>query len=123
MTSLLRTAASRYWGVLLILVIWQAWVSVGDLNSIVMPRPAAVAAELIGHPSIYLTNGVQTLALAAGGLVVGMTLGSLIAIACWFSRLVTGMLVPLAMIFSSVPVVALIPIIARLLGLDTEPPS
>ncbi len=118
MPKALKTAVTRYWGILLILVLWQSWVSIGNLNAIVMPRPLAVAADLIGNPAVYLGNGAQTLALAAGGLLAGMMLGSLIAIACWFSRLVTGMLVPLAMIFSSVPVVALIPVIARLLGYD-----
>jgi NitT/TauT family transport system permease protein len=118
MPRLLKSAFSRYWGVLLILILWQAWVTLGELNAIVMPQPIDVVVDLVSNPGIYLQNGVQTLALAAGGLLLGMTLGSLIAIACWFSRLATGMLVPLAMIFSSVPVVALIPVIARLLGYD-----
>jgi NitT/TauT family transport system permease protein len=118
MGALLKTAVNRYWGVVLILALWQAWVSIGDFNAIVMPQPSAVAMDLIRNPGIYLTNGLQTLALAAAGLVLGMALGSFIAIACWFSRMVTGMLVPLAMVFSSVPVVALIPVIARLLGYD-----
>jgi ABC-type nitrate/sulfonate/bicarbonate transport system permease component len=114
----MRTAFKRYWGGLLILALWQSWVTFGKLNAIVMPQPIDVAADILGNPGIYLRNGAQTLFIAAGGLLFGMTFGSLIAIACWFSRLATGMLVPLAMIFSCVPVVALIPIIARLLGYD-----
>lgn len=120
MLSALKTALNRYWGVLLILVLWQAWVTIGDLNAIVMPQPADVVIDLVSNPGVYLGNGAQTLALAAGGLLLGMAFGSMIAIACWFSRLATGMLVPLAMIFSSVPVVALIPVVARLLGYDIK---
>jgi len=120
MPGALKTFFNRYWGVLLILVLWQAWVTLGELNAIVMPQPLDVVIDLISNPGIYLANGVQTLALAAGGLLLGMAFGSLIAIACWFSRLATGMLVPLAMIFSSVPVVALIPVVARLLGYDIK---
>ncbi|MDH2091654.1 ABC transporter permease subunit [Rhizobium pusense] len=120
MLGILKTAFNRYWGVLLILVLWQAWVTIGELNAIVMPQPADVVVDLVGNPGVYLKNGVQTLALAGGGLLLGMAFGSLIAIACWFSRLATGMLVPLAMTFSSVPVVALIPVVARLLGYDIK---
>lgn len=120
MLRALKTAFNRYWGVLLILGLWQAWVTVSGLNAIVLPQPIDVVIDLVGNPGPYLANGAQTLALAAGGLLLGMAFGSLIAIACWFSRLATGMLVPLAMVFSSVPVVALIPVIARLLGYDIK---
>ncbi|AJE46665.1 ABC transporter permease [Plastorhodobacter daqingensis] len=119
MTSLinvLRTGISRYWGVILVLGIWQLWVSVTGVNAIVMPRPLDVLRDLVGNPSVYLHNGGQTLGLAVAGLAAGMALGTLIAAVAWFSRLLSGMLVPLAMIFSSIPVVALIPVIARILG-------
>jgi NitT/TauT family transport system permease protein len=42
----------------------------------------------------------------------------LLALAAWASRLLNGLLTPLGLIFSSIPVVALIPILARLLGYD-----
>ncbi len=118
--SLLKLGLSHYWGVFLVLAAWQAWVSLGDLNAIVIPRPLQVVTDILSNPGVYLANGGQTLGLAAAGLAMGMAFGSAIAIACWFSRLATGMLVPLAVIFSSVPVVALIPIIARLLGYDVK---
>ncbi|AYM19969.1 ABC transporter permease [Agrobacterium tumefaciens] len=120
MLAILKSGFNRYWGVVLILVLWQAWVTIGQLNSIVLPQPFNVLVDLVSNPGVYAVNGVQTLALAVVGLLLGMACGSLLAILCWFSRLATGMLVPLAMIFSSVPVVALIPIIARLLGYDIK---
>ena len=43
-----------------------------------------------------------------------------LAIAAWFSPIAAGLLNPLTVLFSSVPVVALIPVIARLLGYDTS---
>ncbi len=80
-----------YWGVLLLLVAWEAWVIVGI-----------------------------TLTVAVFGLVVGMLVGTGLAIAAWFSPIAAGLLNPLTVLFSSVPVVALIPVIARLLGYDTS---
>ena len=68
----------------------------------------------------------MTLELACGvfaalfGLVMGMAVGTALAIAAWFSPVASGLLNPLTILFSSVPVVALIPVIARLLGYDTS---
>lgn len=109
---------SRNWAVLALLVLWQAWVSIGGLNSIVLPAPWPVLRDVLTNPGLYLTNTAQTLATAAAGVVIGVVLGALVAIAAWASRLLSGMLTPLGLIFSSVPIVALIPILARVLGYD-----
>ena len=61
-----------------------------------------------------------TLAVALFGLVMGMLVGTALAVAAWFSAIASGLLNPLTVLFSSVPVVALIPVIARLLGYDTS---
>jgi NitT/TauT family transport system permease protein len=109
-----------YWGILLLLVTWQSWVAINRFNPIVMPTPVAVLGDLASHPEVYLGNVGATLAVASFGLVAGMTVGAALAIAAWFSPIASGMLNPLAVLFSSVPVVALIPVIARVLGYDTS---
>lgn len=118
--STLRIGLSRYWGVLAVLLAWQAWVSISGVNAIVMPQPINVLTDLVTNPMVYITNGGQTLILAALGLVLGMLLGTIVAVLAWTSRLLNGILVPLGLIFSSVPVVALIPVLARLLGYDLK---
>jgi NitT/TauT family transport system permease protein len=114
----LQMALSRYWGVAAVLVLWQVWVSAWGVNSIVMPQPFDVLRDIVENPGVYLQNGGQTLLLAALGLVLGMAVGTIIAVIAWMSRLLSGILVPLGLIFSSVPVVALIPVLARLFGYD-----
>jgi ABC-type nitrate/sulfonate/bicarbonate transport system permease component len=109
-----------YWGVLLVLVAWQLWVVIGRFNVIVMPTPLAVVDDLLTHPGVYLANVGITLAVALFGLVAGMAVGTGLAVAAWFSPVAAGLLNPLTVLFSSVPVVALIPVIARLLGYDTS---
>ena len=109
-----------YWGILLLLVAWQLWVVVNRFNPIVMPTPVAVLGDLVRHPDIYLRNVGITLAVAVFGLVAGMLVGTGLAIAAWFSPIASGLLNPLTVLFSSVPVVALIPVIARILGYDTS---
>lgn len=109
-----------YWGILLLLLAWQLWVVADHLNVIVMPTPLAVLHDLVSHPDVYLENVGSTLAVAAFGLVAGMAVGTALAVAAWFSAIAAGLLNPLTVLFSSVPVVALIPVIARLLGYDTS---
>ena len=107
-----------YWGVVLLLAAWQLWVIANRFNPIVMPTPVAVLGDLAQHPDVYLSNVGITLAVAAFGLVGGMLVGTALAVAAWFSAVASGLLNPLTVLFSSVPVVALIPVIARLLGYD-----
>jgi ABC-type nitrate/sulfonate/bicarbonate transport system permease component len=109
-----------YWGVLLLLIAWELWVIANRFNPIVMPTPTAVLNDLVTYPQVYLRNVGITLMVAVFGLVVGMLVGTGLAVAAWFSPIAAGLLNPLTVLFSSVPVVALIPVIARLLGYDTS---
>jgi NitT/TauT family transport system permease protein len=120
MRPLLVRLIEDYWGILLLLVAWEAWVIVNDFNPIVMPTPTAVLGDLAANPGVYLSNVGITLMIAVFGLVAGMLVGTGLAVAAWFSALASGLLNPLTVLFSSVPVVALIPVIARLLGYDTS---
>lgn len=109
---------ARNWAILMLLAAWQAWVTIARLNAIVLPGPLLVAGDLIGNPGLYLASAAQTLATAAAGLAAGFVLGVLVAVLAWSSRFLSGLLTPFGLIFSSVPVVALIPVIARILGYD-----
>lgn len=113
---------SKYWGILLLLIGWQLWIVVNQFNPIVMPSPMGVLRDFMAYPEVYLENAAITLLVAIVGLVGGMLIGSSLAVATGLSPLLSGLLSPLAVLFSSVPVVALIPVIARLLGynLSTE---
>lgn len=107
-----------YWGVLLILIAWEMWVILNRFNPIVMPTPIAVLGDFANNTGVYLSNVSITLGVALFGLVMGMMVGTALAVAAWFSPVASGLLNPLTILFSSVPVVALIPVIARLLGYD-----
>ncbi len=116
----LRHGAGQFielnWGILLILIAWQSWVAINDFNPIVMPTPMGVFYDLVGNPGIYLENTSVTFLVAISGLMGGMVVGTGLAVLTWFSPLLSGFVSPTAVLFSSVPVVSLIPIIARMLG-------
>jgi ABC-type nitrate/sulfonate/bicarbonate transport system permease component len=114
------TVAARFlrksWAVLALLLLWQLWVSTTDLNSIVVVSPVSVARDIVTHAPIYLAPAFWTTALALCGLALGMIAGLVLAIACWYSRLLSGLLQPAALLLTATPVVCLIPLLARIFG-------
>lgn len=108
------------WPVLLLLLLWQAWVSATGYNSIVVVPPGAVARDLWHYPAIYLAPALHTLGFALGGLLAGLAGGALLALAAWLSELIAGVTTPFALLLSATPVVCLIPVIARLFGYDAR---
>jgi ABC-type nitrate/sulfonate/bicarbonate transport system permease component len=108
------------WPVLLLLFLWQLWVSAAGYNSIVLVPPGAVLSDLVHFPGAYLLPTLRTLAFALGGLAIGMAAGLLLALAAWLSEMLAGITTPLALLLSSTPVVCLIPVIARLFGYESR---
>ncbi|MBV8538065.1 MAG: ABC transporter permease subunit [Alphaproteobacteria bacterium] len=113
-----RHGFSQLWGILLLFAGWQIWVAAGAYNAIVLPRPLDVLTDLVTEPAAYLEPTAATVVVAGLGLGLGVLLGTGLAIAAWTSRVLAGMLTPLGLVFSSVPVVCLIPVLARLFGYD-----
>ena len=108
------------WPVLLLLFLWQLWVSTAGYSSIVLVSPGAVLNDLLRNPEAYLLPTLRTLAFALGGLAIGMASGLLLAIAAWLSDLLAGITTPFALLLSATPVVCLIPIVARLFGYEAR---
>jgi NitT/TauT family transport system permease protein len=119
-SMLLKAFFVKYWGVLFVLVAWQIAVSYGKINVILMPSPESALVDIGRNWTLYVQNGVGTGLVASFGLLAGMSVGILLAIVVWSSPVLSGLIVPLAIVFSSVPVVALIPVLARLLGYDVR---
>jgi ABC-type nitrate/sulfonate/bicarbonate transport system permease component len=107
---------AQSWGIVLLLLAWQAWVTITGYNAIVMPSPREVFADLVDHADAYLAPTGATVLVAILGTACGFSVGIAMALASWASRVVGGMLLPLGLIFSSIPVVCLIPVLARVLG-------
>ncbi|MET9843904.1 ABC transporter permease [Streptomyces ossamyceticus] len=107
---------ARYWTVLALLLTWELWVRVRHINEIVVPAPRAVVTDIFHNPSAYTDPLARTLLNSITGLGLGMGLGVCCAVAVWFSRLLSGLLTPLMLIMRSIPVVAMIPVIAVVTG-------
>ena len=118
--GVLGRLALRYWGALTLVALWQIWVTVQDYNSIVLPTPYGVLADLVTHADAYLPHVLATVTSAVAGLCIGFVLGTLFASACWFTPLLDGLLTPTIVVLRAIPIVATIPIVARLCGYDSS---
>ena len=111
---------SRWWAVVAVLLAWQLWVQLADFNSIVLPTPLDVVRDVVGHPGAYAGDTARTLLLALGGVTVGMAIGIAVAVAAWASPVLAGVTSPLVLMLRSIPIVAVIPVIARVVGYGNQ---
>src|SRR5689334_309944 len=107
---------SHAWPFLVLIGGWQLWISARHVNPLVAPSPADVARDIAANPGVYASNALRTLLYAAVGLAIGTAVGTLLAVLSWLSALLTGLLAPIIIITQSVPFVAVVPIVAGVLG-------
>lgn len=104
------------WPYALVIVAWQLWVTLGGVHRLVIPEPGAVALDIWSAPAEYWSYGWRTVLEAAAGLTIGTAIGVAAAIAVWFSRVLRGLLTTSMILLYSAPIVATIPIMAKVLG-------
>lgn len=112
--------ALKIWPFVLVVVAWQAWVSLGHVQQIVAPTPSEVARDIWSQPGLYVSNTARTVVYSIIGLTLGLLVGALIAVACWFSSVLRGLLTPGSILLQSVPLVAVVPIMALVLGYEPK---
>lgn len=96
--------------------VWFAWIELGNISPLVVPRPSRVWTDLSSAPGDYAAATIQTLSTAAIALALGVAAGALTAIAASRARTLAGAIVPVVVVLAATPLVALFPLFARLLG-------
>ena len=112
----MRRVLLQSWGIAALFAAWQLYVMAKHFNTIVIVTPLAVIEDIALHPAAYAKPTLWTLAFALVGLAGGLVIGLLLAVLAWSSRLISGVVSPIALLLSSTPVVCLIPLIARIFG-------
>jgi NitT/TauT family transport system permease protein len=112
----MKRQLANLWPFLLVILAWQVWIVAKDIQPIVAPAPAAVFQQLVSSPLAYLRDAGLTLKVAAAGLLIGLLLGIGLASLTWISPLFNGVVSPAVLLTQTVPVIVMIPVIARLLG-------
>jgi NitT/TauT family transport system permease protein len=117
-TILPRTSrvVALVWPALLLVAAWQLWIVAAGVPAIVAPSPAAVLIELGHDPLLYAHAAAWTAGVALAGLVLGSALGIALAVAIWLTPFAAGAMTFPALLVQSTPLVATLPVIARVLG-------
>lgn len=110
--SLVATAAVVALGI----VAWQVYVQRSGVSSILVPEPGAVGGRLVDGWSEYLSASWATIRTAVWGLGLGTLIGTTLAVSTWWSATLRGLLTPLVLVARSVPTLALMPVVAGILG-------
>ncbi|MBO6716570.1 MAG: ABC transporter permease subunit [Rhizobiaceae bacterium] len=117
--SILRYSFSHLWALALLFLIWQAYVTIQDFNSIVLPSPTRVFGSIFFELDIYAAKTWKTLWVSILGLLLGSFIGAAFAILGWVSVVASGMVSISAIVVRSVPIVVFVPILAAMMGYTT----
>lgn len=107
------------WGWLLpigvALLAWQALVWAG-VSKFILPSPVSVVDAIASDVGTFAAFTGRTLYSAVVGLIIGTAVGVAIAILTWLSPILRTFLATALIIMYSVPIVATIPLMARMFG-------
>lgn len=114
----------KLWSVGLIVAFfggWELFCVVGGISDLILPRPSAIMVTLFAKLPILWPHIIQTLASTMAGFVLGVALGVALGAVIGVSRVAYDTAYPLLIGFSSIPKVALVPILVLWFGSGTVP--
>lgn len=113
-----RWMLSRFWGVVLLLILWQGWIWVADINRLVMPSPADVLGDLVKRPLFYVPDLLITVKHTVLGLSIGVCFGLLLAVVTWYSPILSGIVSLPTLLVRGTPIAAMTPVLGRVFGFN-----
>ncbi|MCY4665970.1 MAG: ABC transporter permease subunit [Acidimicrobiaceae bacterium] len=111
-----RSLVSQLWVVALLIVGWWLWIEIESVPELVAPSPLRTLAAVLDNPGLYAEHTLVTLLSAIGGLSMGLAMGTTLALLSSLSLPLRNTLSPIVVIMPTVPIVVLIPVVARLFG-------
>ncbi len=97
-------------------IVWEALVRATGVPPFILPGPLRVAAALANNASFLAENALVTLLEIVLGMVVGVGLGCLAALALSASRGARAWLLPLVVASQAIPIFAIAPLLVLWLG-------
>jgi sulfonate transport system permease protein len=95
---------------------WYVWIETADVSPLVVPRPSRVWRDITDSPGAYWSATWATLQTAAAAFAIGVAVGTAVAVLAVRSRIFAGAAVPVIVLMAATPLVALLPLFARVLG-------
>ena len=104
-----------------LVAVWQLYVSVSGVSEIVLPGPGDVFDALTGNTSLLADNFQATAIEVAGGIVIALVAGALLAVALHLSERTRKAVYPLLVASQAIPVPVLAPLLVVWLGFTIGP--
>lgn len=99
----------------LAVLLWQGLVWAG-VSKFIVPSPLSVVGAILSDLGAFAIYSGRTFFSAVVGLLIGTAVGVAIAILTWLSPILRTFLATTLIIMYSVPIVATIPLMARMFG-------
>ncbi|MBV8838666.1 MAG: ABC transporter permease [Alphaproteobacteria bacterium] len=116
----LKTAFYPLAGIVAILLLWQAYVSVFGVSRIVLPGPLEILGASISNWPILLKESWPTFLESVLGFALAVVIGIPVAVCVANSRVLNLTLYPILIATQSIPKVAVAPIILVWFGLGLQ---
>ena len=104
-----------------IFLLWELLCIAFQVSDVILPRPSQVFITLWQRAPALWPHTVQTLYTTMLGFVLGVAIGVVIGVVIGWSKLAYDVAYPLLIGFSSVPKVAVVPILVLYFGSGTVP--
>lgn len=114
----------RFWAAFLILMffaLWEVLCLALQVSDLVLPRPTQIFATLVDRFGVLWPHIVQTLWTTMVGFLLGVTVGVVLGACIGTSRIAYDTVYPLLIGFSSIPKVAVVPILVLWFGSGSVP--
>ena len=93
------------------LLVWEIAVRRAGIPPYILPTPSLIAATLVRDHALLASSLLFTLSVTLAALAAAVVGGGLLAILCAQSRMLEGILFPLAVVLQVTPIVAIAPLI------------
>lgn len=116
--------ASLHWpllGFASILALWYAVILIFDVKEYIAPTPHQVLRVVIDQSDLLLLNAIPTVQECLLGFLLGNSLAVVVAVVFVHSKLAERMYYPIAVLFNTVPIIAISPILVLIFGLGMAP--
>jgi NitT/TauT family transport system permease protein len=100
--------------------LWQAWVTIRDVQPFIIPKPTAIIQSLFDNPSLVTKACIVTGVNALVGLIVGTILGFVGSVLTNRFRVVAELVNPLAVTVAAVPAVVIVGVLNNMYALDSQ---
>ncbi len=104
-----------------LVLVWQGVSSLGLVPAFMLPSPVMVVRAFISDFGLLMSNSVTTLKEAFLGLLIGVGLGFVFAVAMDAFPIVRRAFYPLLVITQTIPTVAIAPLLVLWFGYETMP--